>query len=69
MPITLAIRPPRAKLIFFGNTLAKSFAVETTFAAMFTASIATMIVTIATPTISGLSNLLLSSIGSQIGTP
>ena len=35
------MRPPVLKLMCFGNAFAKSFAGETTFAAMLTASVAT----------------------------
>ncbi len=66
MPV---MRPPRRKVMRRGKALAKSLAGETTLAAMFTASVATTTVNIATATIHGSVNLPTSSTGSQMALP
>ncbi len=69
MPITPVIRPPVLKRMCLGHALAKSFAGDTTLAAMFTASVATMTENIANATTTGCSNLPTSLTGSQIAVP
>src|SRR5450755_2255629 len=63
------ISPPVLNRIQRGNALAKSFAGETTLAAMFTASVATTTVNIETATTTGWENFPTSTTGSQIGFP
>ena len=63
------IRPPVLKLTYFGNALAKSFAGETTFAAIFTASVATTTVNIEMATTTGEVKRPTSCTGSQIDSP
>ena len=63
------MRPPVRKLMTRGSAFAKSLAGDTTFAAMFTASVATTTENIAMPTTSGCVNLPTSFTGSQIGAP
>src|SRR3954451_16184154 len=69
MPRTPVIRPPGLKPIARGNAFAKSFAGDTTFAAMLTASVATTTVNIATATIALDENVAPSAIGSHSGLP
>src|SRR5512146_1517628 len=68
-PIRPVRSPPRLKSMRLGNAFAKSFAGDTTFAAMLTASVATTTVNIATATIAFDENVPPSAIGSQIGAP
>ena len=63
------MRPPVLKLMYLGSAFAKSFAGETTFAAMLTASVATTTENIATATTSGFVNFPTSLTGSQIASP
>ena len=51
MPMMPVMSPPVRKLMWRGKALAKSLAGETTLAAMFTASVATTMVNMATATI------------------
>ena len=69
MPRIPVIRPPTLKLITRGNAFAKSFAGETTFAAMLTASVATTAVNIETAITIGSPNRPISLTGSQIISP
>ena len=69
MPTMPVMSPPVRKLIQRGSAFAKSFAGDTTFAAMFTASVATTTENIAIPTTSGFWNRPTSLTGSQIGSP
>ena len=69
MPMMPVIRPPVLKLIARGKALAKSFAGETTLAAMLTASVATTAVNIEIAMTNGSWNLPTSLIGSQIISP
>src|SRR5919106_4426705 len=69
MPSTPVIRPPVLKLMNRGNAFAKSFAGETTFAAMLTATVATTTVNIEIATITGDVNLPTSCTGSQMACP
>ena len=62
-------RPPRLKVMSRGNALAKSFAGETTLAAMFTERVATTTVNIEMATITGSVNFPTSSTGSHIALP
>ncbi len=59
------IRPPVRKEIHFGKALAKSFAGETTFAAILTDSVAMTTVNIEIATTSGCLNCATSFSGSQ----
>ena len=68
-PSSPVISPPVLKLMYFGKALAKSFAGETTLAAMLTAMVATTTVNIAIATITGELNLPTSCTGSQIARP
>ena len=69
IPTMPVMRPPVLKLIAPGLMLAKSFAGETTFAAMFTPRVATTTVNIATATSSRFSKRPTRSTGSQIASP
>ena len=68
-PTMPVMRPPVRKEILPGAMFAKSFAGDTTFAAMFTASVATTTVNIEIATSSGDVNCPTSSIGSHIALP
>ena len=63
------IRPPVLNEMQRGNAFAKSFAGETTFAAMLTESVATTTVNIEIAITTGLANFATSLIGSQIAWP
>ena len=63
MPV---MSPPVLNVISRGNAFAKSFAGDTTFAAMLTASVATTAVNIEIAMTSGLLKRPMSLIGSQI---
>src|SRR5690606_34843481 len=65
MPIMPVMRPPVRNEMSFGNALAKSFAGETTFAAMLTDRVATTTVNIETATTTGCENCPTSFTGSQ----
>jgi hypothetical protein len=69
MPMMPVMSPPVRKLIQRGSAFAKSFAGETTLAAMFTASVATTTENIANPTTTGFWKRPTSFTGSQIGSP
>src|ERR1700693_2646131 len=69
MPRIPVIRPPVLKLIHLGKALAKSFAGETTLAAMLTASVATAAVNLEETDTIGALNRPTSCTGSQIGWP
>ena len=69
MPIKPVIRPPTRKEINLGRRWAKSLAGPTTLAAMLVASVAMQSETMATISVTGLSNRVSSCTGSQIGAP
>src|SRR5207245_11113752 len=69
IPRIPATRPPVLKLTRRGNAFAKSFAGETTLAAMLTASVATTAVNIATATTIGELKRATSCTGSQLDAP
>src|SRR5213076_2583508 len=65
MPTIPVMSPPVRNEISFGSAFAKSFAGETTFAAMLTESVATTTVNIETATTTGCENWPTSLTGSQ----
>src|SRR5262245_50534653 len=69
MPMRPVMRPPVLNEIQRGSAFAKSFAGDTTLAAMFTASVAITTENIAKPTTSGLVKWPTSLTGSQMGSP
>src|ERR1700674_355325 len=69
IPSTPVIRPPKRKLIAFGQRFEKSYEGLTTFAAMLTESVATARVKSARTITIGLENLAVSAMGSQIAEP
>ena len=69
MPSTPVRRPPVRNEMCFGARLAKSFAGETTLAAMFTLSVATSTVNMAMATMTRDSKWPTSSTGSHIALP
>src|SRR3954468_3573413 len=66
IPMMPVISPPVRNEIHFGNALAKSFAGDTTLAAMLTASVATTTVNIEIAITSGCENWPTSFTGSQM---
>lgn len=68
-PTTPVISAPVRKLMNFGARLARSYAGDTTFAAMFTEMVATSTVISANSSPKTLSVLAASSTGSQIAAP
>jgi len=68
-PMTPVMMPPILKLIRLGARLAKSFAGETTLAAMFTLNVAMTTVNIAMPTTRRDAKCPTSSMGSHIALP
>src|SRR4051812_29624659 len=61
--------PPRLNVMYFGHTLARSYAGETKFATMLTPTVATTNTSAPTSTIQSFSTLSSSSVGSRTAEP
>src|SRR3954463_11241426 len=61
--------PPRLNVMYFGHTLARSYAGETKFATMFTPTVATTNTSAPTSTIQSFSTRASSSVGSSTARP